>query len=238
MESSSSATLPRSCSCDGEPEPSRQPLRRGAHDTLAVVATDEELLEAWRAGDTKAGNELFGRHFRAIERFFANKASSDVEELVQSTFVRCVEARDRFAGLSSFRTYVLGIARNVVREYYRRAGRSTVDVEELSVIDMGAGPSTIRARREADRLLYDALRALPLAQQTVLELYYWEDLTAKEIGEVLGIPEPTVRSRLFRAKEALDKLLGHSADADPSAARPRASIDEEEMDRSDEPAHS
>lgn len=186
------------------------------------MRSDEELLQAWREGDTRAGGELYTRHFAAVERFFVNKGQ-DIDELVQSTFARCVEARDRFAGRSTFRTFVLGIARNVLREYYRRPGRNDLDIESSSIIDLGAGPSTIQARQEGHRRLYDALRALPLEKQMVLELYYWEDLTAREISEVLELPENTVRSRISRAKAALDELLGAASDDLARSARPQAS---------------
>ena len=64
------------------------------------MRADTELFEAWRNGDRKAGNDLFQRHFEAIERFFANKVDRDIEELVQETFARCVSASERFEGQS------------------------------------------------------------------------------------------------------------------------------------------
>jgi RNA polymerase sigma factor (sigma-70 family) len=169
--------------------------------------TDEELLERWRSGDLKAGNDLFARYYDVVERFFAHKADTGREDLIQQTFERCTRARDRFGGRSSFRTFLLGIGRNVLREYYRRPGRGEIDLEELSIVDLGAGPSTNLARRDSDRVLLEALRLLPLRQQTLFELYYWEDLTAAEIAEVMEIPENTVRSRLRRAKDALAPIV-------------------------------
>ncbi len=175
--------------------------------------TDESLLQAWRAGDRKAGNALFQRHFEPIRRFFVNKAEGDFGELVQKTFLRCVDAQQRFEGRSSFRTFLFAIAHNVLREHYR--GRRRPDqqgeLDELSVVDLGAGPGTALAEKREQRALLQALRQVPLRFQIVLELYYWEKLTGAEMGEVLGIPEDTARSRVRRGKELLRTALRHQA---------------------------
>ncbi|MEX1366085.1 MAG: sigma-70 family RNA polymerase sigma factor [Nannocystaceae bacterium] len=201
------------------------------------MRTDEELLEAWRRGDRKAGNELFQRHFEAVRRFFTNKVDHEVEELVQQTFVRCVEGRDRYEGRSSFRTYLFAVAHNVLRELFRRRRRDQrIDFEHSSVRDLGAGPSSVLAGRREQRALLEALRSIPIDYQVVLELYYWEQLTGVQLGEVLGIPENTARSRVRRAKEMLAEALAHIEaspevlrstvnDLDGWAAEIRASLD-------------
>lgn len=171
--------------------------------------TDEALLHAWRQGDRHAGNELFQRHFEPVRRFFINKSDDDAAELVQKTFLRCVAASDRFEGRSSFRTFLFAIAHNVLREYYRervRAHRED-DIDDHSVVDLGAGPSTVLADKREQRALLMALRQIPLKFQVVLELYFWEKMTGPEIGEALDIPEDTARSRIRRGKELLKEAL-------------------------------
>lgn len=88
--------------------------------TLKTVRSDVDLLEAWRSGDTKAGGELFDRHFASIHRFFHNKVGDGLEDLVQQTFLRCTEGVERFRSDSSFRTYLFGVAHNLLREHIRR----------------------------------------------------------------------------------------------------------------------
>ena len=172
------------------------------------MATDGELLSAWRAGDRNAGNELFQGHFEAIRRFFVNKVDRDVEDLVQRTFIGCVEGSDRFEGRSSFRTYLFAVANNILREFYRQKRRDErLDFGTCSVADLGAGPSSVIADRREQRALLEALRCIPLEFQVALELYYWEKLTGVELGEALGIPENTARSRIRRGKELLTKAL-------------------------------
>ncbi len=174
----------------------------------ARVATDAEMLQAWRDGDRKAGNELFQRHFEAIRRFFVNKVDREVEDLVQRTFIGCVEGKDRFEGRSSFRTYLFAVANNILREFYRQKRRDDrLDFQTHSVADLGAGPSSVLADKREQRALLQALRKIPLEFQVALELYYWEKLTGVQLGEALGVPENTARSRVRRGKELLARAL-------------------------------
>jgi RNA polymerase sigma-70 factor (ECF subfamily) len=173
--------------------------------------SDEQLLDAWRAGDKRAGSALFQRHFNTVRRFFANKIDdpADAEELVQRTFMACVEGRDRFEGRSSFRTYLLGIARNQCLTHWaiRRAEKISDDVEVHAIADLTDRPSSILARDATQRMLLEALRHIPLRDQVVVELYYWEELSGRELAEILGVTEETARSRLRVAKQALRKAM-------------------------------
>ncbi|MCA9710388.1 MAG: sigma-70 family RNA polymerase sigma factor [Myxococcales bacterium] len=174
---------------------------------------DRSLLLAWQAGDARAGGQLIDRHLTSILRFFRNKASSptEAEELTQRTFEGAAKGVARFRDGSSARTWLFGIARNVLRQWAQEQaqsrGRHEDDPEALSVADLGAGPSTMVARRREQRLMLEGLRRLPLESQLVLELFYWEQLTAQQIGEVLECPEGTARSRLRKAKLELRGTL-------------------------------
>ncbi|MFV8753093.1 RNA polymerase sigma factor [Nannocystaceae bacterium ST9] len=170
---------------------------------------DAELLRRWRAGDRQSGNELFQRYFETVRRFFVNKVDGETEELVQKTFLACVEGRERFEGRSDLRFYLLGIARHLLWKHWesrRSRGRSD-PIEECSVVDLGAGPSTLVGKAEQDRRLLEALRRIPLRDQVLLELVFWEGLSGRELGEALELPEATARSRLRRAKESLGREL-------------------------------
>lgn len=166
------------------------------------VDDDRILLDAWRAGDTRAGDRLFVRHFDAVDRFLRNKVGEDaIPDLVQRTFLTCIERPDGYRDLSTFRTFLFGIAHNLLREYYRKTARSShEDLDERSVHDLGAGPSTLVRAKEEQRLLLAALRSIPLESQVILELYYWEQLTGVELAQVLGVGEDTARTRLRRAR--------------------------------------
>jgi len=169
---------------------------------------DLELLAAWREGDRQAGGELFDRHFVAIRRFFRSKVGDDYEELVQRTFARCVEVQQRFRGDGKFRSYLFAIAANVLREHLREHHRGKqFDGDVSSVVDLALpGPATAAGARREQVVLLEALRRLPVNDQIVLELFYWEQLTSAEIADVLELPHGTVRSRLRLAR---DRLRGH-----------------------------
>ncbi len=179
------------------------------------MATDFELLEAWRSGDERAGRELFARHFDAIYRFFRSKIDDGAEDLTQQTFLGCVRGKDRYRGEASFRTYLFTIARNRLYTHIRDRQRrdAVLEVGEQSVADLGlASPTQQLAARQEQRLLLQAMRSLPLDMQVALELHYWEGLSVREICEVVEAPEGTIKRRLQRARQRLDELIAELTD--------------------------
>jgi RNA polymerase sigma-70 factor (ECF subfamily) len=171
-----------------------------------TIATDAELLDAWRTGDRAAGRALVDRHFAAIHRFFHNKVTSGVQDLVQRTFLGCVEGRERFRGESSFRGWLFGIAHNVLRMHIREK-HGEPDPTTASFHDLAPSPSSVLVAKAEQRLVLAALRRLPLDYQIALELFFWEHMTGPEIAHVLGVPEGTVRTRLRRGRLALAQLV-------------------------------
>ena len=178
-------------------------------------SSDHQLLERWATGDQPAGAALFDRYYPPVERFFKNKVVSEAEQddLVQATFAACLESADRYRGEGPFRSFLFGIAYNVLRRHFERARSSRLDFTEVSAVDLAPGPSSVAAVRENQRRVADALRSLPVDSQVVLELFYWESMTAGEIGESLGLPEGTVRTRLRAARTQLRQVL----ESDPQA---------------------
>jgi RNA polymerase sigma factor (sigma-70 family) len=173
------------------------------------VTEDAELLDRWRSGDTRAGGELFERHFRSLSRFLSSKVGNDIDDVLQATFEACVEGRHRIRDGASFRGYLFAIARRELFAYYRRRSRDPLpDIETRSAIDLGPSPSAVMAEREEHRLVLEGLRRLPIDQQVVLELTYWEDLSDRDVAVVLEVPHGTVKSRIRRAKLALDRIIG------------------------------
>ncbi|MEX1362632.1 MAG: sigma-70 family RNA polymerase sigma factor [Nannocystaceae bacterium] len=175
---------------------------------MGDAAGDSALVEAWRCGDAAAGEELFRRHFTAVSRFFRNKLSAGVEDLIQQTFVALVEGRERLRAEQSFRSYLFGIAHNVLRAHLRALDRARrFDPTSSSIMQLDPGPSTMHAARQEQRLLLRALRRIPMEHQVALELVYWEGLNAAEIAAVLGVPHSTMRSRIQRARALLEQAI-------------------------------
>jgi RNA polymerase sigma factor (sigma-70 family) len=187
--------------------------------------SDGELLEAWAAGDRSAGEELFSRHFEPVVRFFQNKIDRDHDDLIQKTFLGCLEGRALFRGDGSFRAFMFGVARNVLGKHLRQRYRepSALDFAHVSVAELGDSPSHLVAEDQRQQLMLHALRRIPIDHQIVLELHYWEGMTATEVGEMLGVPVGTAKTRLRRAKQLLaaelaDLLAGVKA-AEPTQTR-------------------
>jgi len=186
------------------------------------VQDDRELLDAWRSGDAAAGEVLFRRHFDGACRFFYNKVDEGVDDLIQQTFLACVESRDRFRGDSSFFTFLIGVAKNVLRLHYRRKRRDErVDFGTMSAYDLSPSPSRIVAQRIDQQRVLQGLRTIPLDYQIALELHYWEEMSATRIAEALAIPHGTAKTRLRRAKqllrESLEAIAGEAAPSDETA---------------------
>jgi RNA polymerase sigma factor (sigma-70 family) len=176
---------------------------------------DHELLDRWRAGDASAGQDLFERHFDSIYGFFETKCAAEADELVQATFLACLRAKSQFRKESSFRTYLFTIARN---ELYRVLRGKQRDGERLdfalsSIADLISTPGTKLARNQEHKHLLDALQRLPVEQQALLELHYWEEMEIGQLAEVFEAPAVTIRTRLHRARKALRDLMEGSAPA-------------------------
>ncbi|HWB76604.1 MAG TPA: sigma-70 family RNA polymerase sigma factor [Nannocystaceae bacterium] len=165
------------------------------------MRSDGELLSAWRDGDKPAGQELYARYFPVVYRFLSNKVGQDLADLVQRTFLACTRHRERLRDASSFRSFLLVVARNELADYLRDRYHSgtTLDVETVPLADLDPSPSQLIGRRDEHRLLLLALRRIPIELQHLVELHYFERLSGPELAEALEIPEGTVRSRLRRA---------------------------------------
>ena len=186
------------------------PSTTGVGVTISsAVGTDIELLDRWRAGDPRAGNSLFQRHFDSISRFFENKLDQDIDELIQSTFYALVRNRDQFKKKSSFRTYLFTIARHELYRYLRNRRRDgqRLDFAVTSLMDLQTTPTGRMMKDQERAYLLTALRSLPLEQQLIIEFHYWEDIGFNELATIFDIAPATARTRLFRARRALRARL-------------------------------
>jgi RNA polymerase sigma factor (sigma-70 family) len=174
---------------------------------------DDSLLTRWRAGEMGAGQELVQRHLASVYGFFATKCPDMADELVQQTFLACVKSRDAFRGDASFRTYLFSIARKQLWTALgtRQRNHERLDYAVSSIAQIITTPATRLARDQEHRHLLDALRHLPVEQQTLLELHYWENLDAAQLAVVFETTDVTIRQRLSRARKALRALLARSA---------------------------
>ena len=126
----------------------------GRFDDTSASGRLVGLLDAWRAGDQRAGSRLFERHYKRVARFFRYKAAErEMADLIQKTFLGCVESLARFRGDASFKSFLLAIARNVLLMHYRTRRRRgpALDPGVTSLLDIGPTPHTLLARRDEAR---------------------------------------------------------------------------------------
>jgi RNA polymerase sigma factor (sigma-70 family) len=173
----------------------------------ATPLPDVELLSRWADGCRQSGDALIERHFAALHRFFRDKVGAELEDLIQQTLLACLEARFRYEGTSSFRAFLLGIARNQLLTYYAKRQRLVGSGSTDSLPDFRTSPSGIFARQEDERMLLSALQHLPIDSRIILELAYFEDLDGADLACACGVSVNTVYTRLHRAKARLAVVL-------------------------------
>jgi RNA polymerase sigma-70 factor (ECF subfamily) len=177
----------------------------------ASTELDAAALDACRAGDPAALHAFVLRYQRTVFAFLSRTlgAGPHVEDVAQEVFLRAMRALPRFdpRGAARPSTWLLTIAmRLVVSERRKRR----LVLQPLAEGDDGAQPGTPeteRRRVELGRALQRAAAQLSDEQRDVFVLAELHDLEMREIGDVLGIPEATAKTRLFRARERLRELL-------------------------------
>jgi RNA polymerase sigma factor (sigma-70 family) len=195
------------------------------------VDDDLNVLQRWRDGDQRAGQELLGRHFAEIYRFFEHKLPGEADDLTQQTFLACVKARDQFRGQSTFRTYLFAIARNELYMRLRQLPKfEQVDLEVSSLDEMVSSPSKQFGKNQQLARIRAALHQLPVQQQVLLEFHYWYDLDAAALAEVFETNPRTIRVRLLRARRALRARLGGSAGVGASDDPLSSSLHQPDLD--------
>lgn len=190
-----------------------------ATDPMGSDEDDLALFQRWQRGDREAGDVLITRHFKKIQRFFGRKVADQalIKELVQRTFARCTSKLPGFERRSSFSSFLFGIARNILLEHFRevrRDGRSTpIEVEQTPIVDLDPSPFTVLEGRADRKLLVHVLRRLPLDDQILAELYFFEDLSAPQVCEILGVPETTLRARIRSCRKRASELVRQLAES-------------------------
>jgi RNA polymerase sigma-70 factor (ECF subfamily) len=180
--------------------------------------TDEELMQRVSSkDDDRAYGELYHRHARKLMGFFYRQMNGDealAADLTQDAFMRVWTARERFLG-SSFRTWLLTIAYNLVRSHYRHSEhqkqyelftkQTGEEVADGDIIDRMTGEAF-------DQALRQLLEKLPPEGRMLFSFRFEEELTVPEIAALMELPEGTVKSRLYTLTQTLRQKLNHHED--------------------------
>jgi RNA polymerase sigma-70 factor, ECF subfamily len=170
---------------------------------------DAALIAAWRAGDERAAAELVERHARPLARFLAGAGApeSDVDDLVQETFIRAFRSVDRFRGQCQFRTWLLTIGGNVLKDFGRRAARRKVLPLDEGVRDARGDPHDHAEASEAEALLGEGLKKLPRLQREVFLLRAQQGLEYDDIARALGTTPGAARVHYHHAVRRLKEIV-------------------------------
>jgi len=170
---------------------------------------DAHWLACWAQGDQDAGRQLYRRYCDRITDFIARKTDRDVADLVQRTFMQCLNAaKARDAKIDNPRAYLYRVARNELFDHFRAGTTSdALDPAVTSLAELGPGPASHAVRNQQLQRLLTALRTLPLDDQVAIELHYWEGLTMADVAVVLGVGRSAALSRVHRAREKIRTAL-------------------------------
>jgi RNA polymerase sigma-70 factor (ECF subfamily) len=177
--------------------------------------TDEDLMTAFQGGDDSAFEQLYARFQRPVYHYIYRRLGSGprAEELTQEVFMGLIRSRGSWRQEASFKTYLYRIAFNQCASEARRADfRATEPLErpdgsEIDVESGRPGPESEARRHEEAALVMDALASLDGDQREAIMLREYQGLSYEEIAEVLGVAVGTVKSRIFRGKLELKRLL-------------------------------
>ncbi len=175
--------------------------------------SDHRLVERARLGDRRAFEQLVTTHRHRLYTLAARElgSASDAEDAVQETLVRVWRALPRFRGEASFSTWLYRICLNAVADQRLRRARGTgVPLEEVAE---PADPRDAIAARELSDELQRALAELEDVYRTPVLLYDVLGRSYAEIASMLQVAEGTVKSRIFRGRAELARLLGTRSEA-------------------------
>jgi len=182
-----------------------------------MPSTDADLVRQCLDGDDRAFAVLVERHGAAVWGAVREivREAEDVKDVVQESFISAYRALPGFRGEAQFRTWLLKIAHNAaLSRAQQRARRRETYTQEEDGDDMDALPASDRlpdehlSAIEIEERLSRLIDDLPGHYRVVLVLYYYEELTYKEIAEVVGRPINTVKAHIRRAKIRLGELVG------------------------------
>jgi len=180
---------------------------------------DQQLVERVKRGDKRAYDMLVLKYQHKIAALISRyvRDQDEVLDVAQEAFIKAYRALPRFRGDSAFYTWLYRIAINTAKNHLvsrsRRPPDTDVDIEDGEFHEGGSAlreietPENLLATDELEKVVYKAIGDLPEELKVAVTLREFEGLSYEEIAEVMDCPVGTVRSRIFRAREAIEKKI-------------------------------
>lgn len=185
---------------------------------MTASDTDQQLVQRAQRGDLRAFDLLVlkyqGRIGALVSRYINDPG--EVEDVTQEAFIKAYRALDKFRGDSAFYTWLYRIASNAAKNHLVAKGRRPVadatiedaeGFERGDLISESSTPEAVLMSEELARVVTEAMEALPEELRAAVTLREFEGLSYDDIAAVLECPVGTVRSRIFRAREAIDERV-------------------------------
>jgi RNA polymerase sigma-70 factor, ECF subfamily len=182
-----------------------------SRDLSANPATSDEVLIGRIAnGDRLAMQVLFARHHVRVFRFVLRlvREEATAEDLISEVFLDVWRQAGRFEGRSQVSTWLLAIARFKALSALRRKPEQELDEETAEAIeDTSDTPDVTLAKKETGEVIKQCLTLLTAEHREIIDLVYYHEKSVEEVAEIVGIPEATVKTRMFYARKKLAELL-------------------------------
>jgi RNA polymerase sigma-70 factor (ECF subfamily) len=161
------------------------------------------------AGDRRAFELLYARHNVRIYRFVLrlSKSAELAEDIMIEVFLAAWRTAHQFRSACQVSTWLLSIARRRAISALRRQSEKQLSGDEALIVDDANDLETVTSRSIRHSIIQKCLRQLPLAQAEIIELVYYQEKSIREVAQILGIPEGTVKTRMFYARARLAVLL-------------------------------
>ncbi len=172
--------------------------------------SDESLIQLIAGRDRRAMQALFERHNVRVYRFVLRLAgdASLAEDIVSEVFLDVWRRADTFEGKSRVSTWLLAIARHKAYDARRRHAATPLDDDmAAAIMDPADNPEIAATRKSCNAIIRTCLAQLSPAHREIIDLVYYHERSVKEIAQIAGIPEGTVKTRMFHARRRTAELL-------------------------------
>jgi RNA polymerase sigma-70 factor (ECF subfamily) len=175
-----------------------------------LAASDEVLIARIAKGDKLAMRVLYGRHHVRVYRFGLRLVRDEqvAEDLINEVFLDVWRQAGRFEGRSAVSTWLLAITRFKALSVLRKRKDAELDEDAVAAVeDPSDDPEVSAQKKDTGKVLRQCLAALTPDHREIIDLVYYHEKSVEEVAEIVGIPENTVKTRMFYARKKLAELL-------------------------------